>query len=305
MGAFSPREILKGFGSTILIGALTLGSGACSGDDSSLPPATTTPTTSSTSALADGSTTSTAPPTASLSEGDKYVALGSSIASGFGIPVQSTDCGRSDRNYPALIAAEYGLALTDVSCGAAVIPNIVDTAQGDHPPQIEAVTPDTKLITVTVGGNDIGYNATALTCGDPQTVCAAPASLEADLETARTALQAMIAQLEAAAPSATIVFVTYPREFPEGNCPELSLTDEEAALLRDMGERLEATFVDVVSESDVVFVDPYVVPGDHTGCAAASERWTAGRDAPEGFPYHPTALGHEAMAEMISTALGG
>ena len=139
---------------------------SCSSDDGTS--SSSGNTTASTSTTTIGST---------LAKGDKYVALGSSIASGYGISVQSTDCGRSNRNYPNLIAARYGLALTDVTCGAATIPNVVDTAQGSHPPQITSVTPDTKLITLTVGGNDIGYNATAVSCSDPQSVCSAPASL--------------------------------------------------------------------------------------------------------------------------------
>jgi lysophospholipase L1-like esterase len=239
------------------------------------------------------------------------VALGSSIASGYGISVQSTDCGRSDRSYPNLIARRYGLDLVDVTCGAASIPNVVDTPQGPNPPQLDAVTPDTELITVTVGGNDIGYNATALGCGDPASVCTLPAGLDANVATTRTALAAMLDQIRAAAPAATIVFVTYPREVPDpgevpgGNCPELAFTDEEATVVRTMGEQLEAIFVEVAStDDDVVLVDPYVAPGDHTGCAAPSERWTAGRVADDGFAYHPTALGHEAMAQLIVDQLG-
>ena len=204
---------------TILVaGVLALVSMSCSSDatTSTAPATATVPTTVSSGAQPAAPTT---PTTASkLAKNDKYVALGSSIASGYGISVQSTDCGRSNRNYPNLIAARYGLALTDVTCGAATIPNVVDTAQGTHPPQITAVTPDTRLITVTVGGNDIGYNATAVSCSDPQSVCSAPAALEANLSKARAALKTLIDQLHAAAPSATVVLVTYPREVPVGNC---------------------------------------------------------------------------------------
>ena len=89
------------------------------------------------------------------------------------------------------------------------------------------------------------------------------------------------------------------------NCPALSFTDAEAAIVRSMGEKLEALFVDVVKPTGVVFVDPYVAPGDHTGCAPAAERWTAGHIPDDGFAYHPTALGHEVMATMIAKALGG
>jgi lysophospholipase L1-like esterase len=122
----------------------------------------------------------------------------------------------------------------------------------------------------------------------------------------RTALKTLIDRIKAAAPNALIVFVTYPREVPaDKNCPELSYTDGEAAIVRSMGEKLEALFVEVVEPTGVVFVDPYVAGGDHTGCAPAAQRWTAGNVADDGFAYHPTALGHEVMADMIAKALGG
>jgi lysophospholipase L1-like esterase len=217
--------------------------------------------------------------------------------------VQSTSCGRSSRNYPHLVAQHYRLHLTDVTCGAAVIPNVIDTAQGNFPPQLTAVKPDTKLVTVTVGGNDINYNATALTCGVPTTVCTAPAELASMLTKTRAALPRMIQKIKAAAPSATIVFVTYPREFLR-NCPALSYTDGEAAIMRSMGAQLERVFLTLKPIPGLVFVDPYAVPGDHTACAVPSQRWTAGHRAEDGFAYHPTALGHQVMADMIVKALG-
>jgi lysophospholipase L1-like esterase len=239
-----------------------------------------------------------------LKKGDKYVALGTSIASGFGISEQSTSCGRSNRNYAQLIAARHKLELVDVSCGAALISHVVDEPQGDNPPQIGSVTPDTRLITVAVGGNDIAYNGTAVGCGDPATTCTAPPDLDAMVASARTALADMLDRLEAAAPKATIVFVTYPREVPRaGNCPELSFTDDEAAIVRSMGEDLEAMFVEVAKRPGIVFIDPYVARGDHTGCARPAQRWAAGHIPDDGFAYHPTALGHQVMARMITKAL--
>jgi lysophospholipase L1-like esterase len=114
----------------------------------------------------------------------------------------------------------------------------------------------------------------------------------------------MFGRIHAAAPSATVVFTTYPREVPAGNCAALSFTTAEAAVVRTMGEKLEAIFVDVAPRADVVFVDPYVAPGDHTGCAPAAQRWTAGHVPDDGFAYHPTALGHQVMARMIEDKLG-
>jgi lysophospholipase L1-like esterase len=264
-----------------------------------------TPTTADTTSSAPHQSTITTTTSGStLAPGDKYVALGSSIASGFGISVQSTSCGRSNRDYPQLVASRYRLALTDVTCGAATIPNVVDTPQGDNPPQLQSVTADTRLVTVSVGGNDIGYNGTAVSCGDPATVCTAPATLQSKLAILPTALGSMIAKIRAAAPSATIAFVTYPREVPDGNCPALGFSDEEATVVRSMGEQLESIFVKVMKTEDAVFVDPYVAPGDHTGCATPDQRWTSGKVPDDGFAYHPTALGHQIMAQMIAHELG-
>ncbi len=188
--------------------------------------------------------------------------------------MQSTDCGRSDRSYPNLIAAQLELTLTDVSCGAATIPNVVDTAQGAHPPQIQSLTATTDLVTVTVGGNDIAYNGTALACSDPANECAAPADLDTRVAATGPDLVAMLDLIRSAAPEAVVVFVTYPREIPEVNCPELSLSETERALVADMGARLQQVFLDVAEQTGVVLVD-----------------------------LHPTALGHEVMAQMITAAL--
>jgi lysophospholipase L1-like esterase len=243
-----------------------------------------------------------------LKPGDLYVSLGSSIASGYGIAVQSTPCGRSSRDYGQLVAQQLRLHLVDASCGAAVIANVLDTPQGSNQPQLTLVTPATKLVTIAVGGNDIDYNATAVVC-DGSTTCVAPPNLAALVATMRTNLKAMIETIKAAAPSAKIVFVTYPREVPAGqNCPALGYTNSAAAIVRSMGQMLENAFVQVVKPlGGVVFVDPYAVPGNHTVCALPSQRWTQGAKAVfgvTGFAHHPTALGHKVMAQMIIKALG-
>jgi lysophospholipase L1-like esterase len=96
--------------------------------------------------------------------GAKYVALGSSFAAGPGVATQLGTCGRSDHNYSHLVAAELGLTLTDVSCGGATIPNIVNSTQRDAAPQIDAVSRDTALVTVTIGGNDIRFTPSTCAC---------------------------------------------------------------------------------------------------------------------------------------------
>ena len=276
----------------IAVAAITLASCSSGSDDT---------TVTSTSSVA--TPTTSAP--ALLQSGDKYVSLGSSLASGFGIAMQSESCGRSSRNLGQLVAAEFELSLTDVSCGAAVIPNILDMAQGTAKPQIEFVTPDTKLITVVIGGNDIGFNGTALVCGDPSTVCTAPTGLAENEAALEGKLVTMLKAIKAKAPDAIVVLVTYPREFPLENCAALSLTDAELSMLRNMGDALQNSLVAAAQQTDVILVDPYSVDGDHTACAPESDRWTSGYKVAtgEGFAYHPTALGHEVMASLVADAI--
>ena len=114
---------------------------------------------------ASSSTTTSATVSHHFAAGAKYVALGSSYAAGPGIPTQSGGvCTRSSHNYANLVAAKLKLSLVDVSCSGATTANVLTTSQGTNS-QIDAVTSDTSLVTFTVGGNDIGYTATSLSCG--------------------------------------------------------------------------------------------------------------------------------------------
>ena len=90
---------------------------------------------------------SDAPQSATLAPGSQYVAMGSSYAAGFGIEPQQPStgaCGRSLLDYPHLVASKLHLQLSDVSCGGAVIADALRKTQGSNPPQINAVTAQTR-----------------------------------------------------------------------------------------------------------------------------------------------------------------
>jgi hypothetical protein len=120
-------------------------------------------------------------------------------------------------------------------------------------------------------------------------------------------LDTMIAKLKAKAPSATIVLVTYPREISKTNCPAMSFTDQELAILRQMGATVETDLVAAAHTNHLLLADPYAQRGDHTACAPKSTQWAAGYVVAngDGFPYHPSPLGHRVMAKLIIKALHG
>jgi lysophospholipase L1-like esterase len=246
---------------------------------------------------------------ANLPPGSQYVAMGSSYAAGFLIgpqePVRNT-CGRSLIDYPHLVAAKLRLSLSDVSCGGAVTANALNTPQGSSPPQIDAVTPNTRLVTITIGGNDVNYVGTAIECGLSGSTCTAranPAHTDAAFATLPNALTKLIQAVRDKAPSAIIVLVTYPRLVPPTPCPALHYTPADARLVGSMGARLERVFVAVAEADHVRLADPYVLGATHGPCAQGTNKWVAGLVASNGFEYHPTSAGHQEMAHLVEQAL--
>src|SRR4029453_15989281 len=101
-----------------------------------------------------------APPASEATPPVTYVALGDSYSAASGVlppdPEARPWCLRSTSNYPHLIAAATGAELTDVTCGAADPSDYFPPQYQDVPPQLDAVTADADLVTMTIGGNDSG-----------------------------------------------------------------------------------------------------------------------------------------------------
>ena len=90
----------------------------------------------------------------------RYVALGSSMAAGSGIRPRAASApwrsGQSARNYPHLVAERLKLDLVDVTFSGATIAHVLADHQHGEPPQIAALNGSESLVTVTIGGNDVG-----------------------------------------------------------------------------------------------------------------------------------------------------
>ncbi|MFI5564200.1 SGNH/GDSL hydrolase family protein [Amycolatopsis japonica] len=148
----------------------------------------------------------------------RYVAMGSSFAAGPGIPPQRPGtpaaCGRSTKNYASLVAGQRGLALTDVTCSGATTANILTAGQAGQPPQIEAVTRDTRLVTITIGGNDVGYVGSLFTYGCQNTGGANCGQVDRNavrtaLTTVHEKIGAVVAAVHRRAPRARVLVVDY------------------------------------------------------------------------------------------------
>jgi lysophospholipase L1-like esterase len=252
----------------------------------------------------------------------KYVAMGSSFAAGPGVPDLLPDqaCGRSSHNYAHLAAAALGLELTDVSCAGATIDNIVSTPQNAEPLQLAALTADTKLVTITIGGNDVTYGATLVACAlagaDGRSCLTAAAdagapdvdraAIDALLAGEESELVSMLEAVKSAAPEALVYLLAYPRMLPEppAPCPPyVQIQPADGDYAADLGARLEAAFVAAAHAAGVHFLDVYAESRGHDACASPDQRWVEGQATPASAPYHPNAAGMRAQAELLVTAL--
>jgi lysophospholipase L1-like esterase len=93
--------------------------------------------------------------------GSRYVAMGSSFAAGPGLPSRAHGsprrAGRSTGNYAHLVARALGLDLHDVTFSGATTSDILGPSAAGYAAQLDAVTPETRLVTMTAGGNDVGF----------------------------------------------------------------------------------------------------------------------------------------------------
>lgn len=121
------------------------------------------------SGLSAGMTASTA---SAATDPVEYIALGDSFASGYGLGNyggwDAVGCVRSFDDYPHRIASANGWNLNDRSCAGAVVANVTDTPQstssGTVPAQVNALSAKTDIITISIGGNDIGFSTVLGTC---------------------------------------------------------------------------------------------------------------------------------------------
>jgi lysophospholipase L1-like esterase len=248
-----------------------------------------------------------------------YVALGDSYASGPLIPTQSlhpVGCARSNHNYPADLSRELGVPLTDVSCGGAGTADLSGSQSvplGTNPPQFDAVTADTDLVTVTIGGNDIGFTSILETCAAESLTSPFGHPCEnhfgSQLADRITAVAPKVTQVLAGirqrAPHATVVVVGYLRILPPsvGCWPVVPIAVGDVPYLDGVEHDLNAMLGRRAAAAGDIFVNPGNTTG-HDVCQPESRKWVEGivPTAPA-FPVHPNAAGMTEVAGLVAAAL--
>jgi lysophospholipase L1-like esterase len=246
----------------------------------------------------------------------RYVALGSSMAAGPGIGPTATGApfraGRSARNYPHLVAERLGHNLVDVTYSGATTANVLTDSQHGVPPQIDALDGSEDLVTVTIGGNDVGYVPFLFAAGLPRLVRSLPllgGRLREQLDPdARDRALADVAEslkevgraLRERSPVARVLFVDYLTLLPPAGTPAAPLSDTDVSVGRHIAGTLERLTSEAAADTGCGVVRVAQTSSDHHAWSA--DPWTTrfglplpGRPA----PLHPNAAGMRAVADLV------
>jgi len=253
-----------------------------------------------------------------------YVALGDSYAAAPLVPNQIVAAGlclRSDHNYAHLLAgAIRPAAFRDASCSGAATTDMTQPQHltvGSNAPQFDRLSAGTSLVTLEVGGNDIGFVSIVLHCisalpwGSPcrnKYVKGADDRIADAINAVAARLGAVLAGIHARAPRARMYVLGYPAILPDsgGGCwPKMPITSTDVAYLRAKEKQLNATIAAQALARGARYVDVYGPSIGHDACSAAATRWIEPIvPLHPAAPVHPNARGEQAMAGAVRAAIG-
>jgi lysophospholipase L1-like esterase len=255
-----------------------------------------------------------------------YVALGDSYTSD---PLISPNqqgsplgCFRADRDYPAQVAAAlHPATFKDVSCGGASTKHMTEpqnlSFSAPNPPQFDGLTPETNLVTLTIGGNDIGFGGIGTKCvtlafgapdGSPckdNYVVDGVDQLAQKIEAAAPKVGAVLAGIHTRASKARVMLLNYPLITPAegtGCFPVLPIAKGDVPYLRGVQRNLNQMLASQSAANDTTLVD--TTEAGHDICQQdPAKRWIEGLPTQWAAPAHPNLNGATAMAAATLKAI--
>ncbi|MDJ0325353.1 PKD domain-containing protein [Cryobacterium sp. PH31-AA6] len=267
---------------------------------------------------------------------NKYVALGDSYQSGEGTKdyITGTDiegvnqCHRSESAYPGLLVSSQVVQLTlDFrACSGAKIADMLQDSDPTGPPwndgssQISGLDPTTRLVTVGIVGNDLGFSDFVAECVKLSTFTfdSCEDKLGTDLEDQLTSLESgtihqdlvdLYRLIRAKAPYARVVVVSYPHFFPEKgarkSCGWIFRSSDQMWMNAGV-DRADAAIGTAARMAGFEHVNTATSNAGHEMCTDEEAMngvkgaiWAADSES-----YHPNKLGHQLIADRIDDQLG-
>ncbi|MFB9908367.1 SGNH/GDSL hydrolase family protein [Allokutzneria oryzae] len=230
-----------------------------------------------------------APAIAAPKAAENYVALGDSYDSGVGTRTydsSSGDCRRSPAAYAQLWAkANSPASFKFVACSGA--------RTADVQKQADQLSSSTTLVSVSVGGNDIGFASVLTSCqlgSDEDCFAKVNEAVNQGKTTLPAKLDATYSKIKSKAPSAKVVVFNYPRLFDLGTCGLGGLSKAKRERLNQAADTLSGVISGRVAAAGFRLADIRDRFDGHGICSKAE--WLNGLSWPINESYHPNTNGH-------------
>jgi lysophospholipase L1-like esterase len=245
------------------------------------------------------------PAQASAQSAVHYVALGDSYSSGVGAGSyigSSGSCDQSTSAYPALWdAANQPASYVSEACSGATTATVLSS-------QLSALSTATTLVSITVGGNDVGFSSVMETCVlESTSSCVSAVNNAESLMTSQLPgeLDSVLNAIKADAPGARVVVLDYPDLYDlsrSSSCIGLSTTDRTD--LNNGANELDSQIQAAAARHGDVFADVRGAFGGHEICD--SSRWLHSVNILDiSESYHPTASGQSGAYEPVFSSHAG
>ncbi|MEV4636588.1 SGNH/GDSL hydrolase family protein [Actinoplanes sp. NPDC049548] len=233
-----------------------------------------------------------APAAASAPADWDYIALGDSYSSGVGTSGQTGTCMRSSNAYPGLWNSAHDPAsFRSVACSGATTSSLRSS-------QLSALSSGTDLVSVTIGGNDVGFASTVITCTlVSDSGCAAKVDDAMELldEEIPARLDATYRDIKAKAPNAKVVVLGYPILFDETapSCGFAGMSIPKRKSINRGAAELNKVIAARVRAAGLTWSDVTDDFAGHGICGPSP--WLHGLTVlPPTDSFHPTGTGHRS-----------
>jgi hypothetical protein len=260
------------------------------------------------------------PSHAATTGGLRYVALGDSYSAASGVlPPDPTSplCARSTANYPHVIARRTGARLTDVTCGAAQTKDFFSSQYPGVAPQLDALGRRTRLVTMTIGGNDnntfVGAIAECGAAGLSTLGQGSPCrdtygdSFVTDIR--QKTYPALVRSMKAVhrrAPRARVAILGYPWILPrtDGCFDKMPVAKGDVPYLRNVEATLNGAVRRAAAATGATYVSFAKVSEGHDACQPTGVRWVEPvLQGTNPVVVHPNALGERHLAKRTMRVL--
>lgn len=232
-----------------------------------------------------------------------------------------TGCLRSDHNYPHVIAnATAPSSFRDASCSGATTYEMTHSQSavgGTNAPQFDRLSTATTLVTLEIGGNDIGFASIVKSCatawpfGSPckdKYVRNGVDDIANRINATAPKIASVLDGIHARAPHARVLVLGYLAILPDGGSgcwPEMPLAWNDVPYLRPKEKQLNAMTANQAAAHGSTYVDVYGPSISHNACADDNAKWVEPIVPTHlAAPVHPNATGEHAMADITRAAAG-